>query len=125
MTTLTRPRAERSGTLSPRGVPWAGEGRSGFLPGFSDRGGPGRHHVGDAVIEPVLAAHDQVRAGEERGPYRVLDQGRAAAGAEPVANRPSEAAVDRDAVVAAHIDARVMSRLLGGHREIDHEARHL
>src|SRR5438132_6446120 len=125
MTTLTRPRAERSGTLSPRGVPWAGEGRSGFLPGFSDRGGPGRHHVGDAVIEPVLAAHDQVRAGEVRRPHRVLDQGRAAAGAEPLANPRGETAVDRDAVIAADVDARVVRRLFRGHREIDHKARHL
>ena len=73
----------------------AERGSLGFLAGFGDRGGPGRHHVGDAVIEPVLAAHDQVRTGEALRPYRVLDQTRAAAGAEPLANRLSEAAVDR------------------------------
>ena len=58
----------------------------GFLAGLGDRGGPRRHHVGDAVIEAVLAAHDEVRAGEALRPHRVLDQGRAAASPEPVAN---------------------------------------
>src|SRR4030088_3629357 len=66
--------------------PTAGEGPLRFRAGFGDGGGPRRHHVADAVIEAVLAAHDQVRAGEALRPDRVLDEGGAAAGAESVAN---------------------------------------
>src|SRR5262249_22867711 len=99
--------------------------RSDFLAGLGHRGRPRRHDIGDAIIEPVFAAHDEVRAGEALRPHRMLDELRAAPRAEPVANRLGEAAVDRDAALAADIDARLMRRFFRAHREIDDEARHL
>src|SRR6266849_10438326 len=96
-----------------------------LLAGLGDCGGPWRHHIADAVIEPVLTAHDEVGAGEALRPHGVLDQGGATAGGEPIANRLGEAAVDRDAGLAADVAPRLVRRLLGGHREIDDAAGHL
>src|SRR5205823_5656187 len=77
----------------------------GFLSRFGDRGGPRRHHIADAVIEPVLAAHHEVRAGEALRPHRVLDELGAAPRAEPLADCIRETAIDRDPGVAADVDA--------------------
>jgi len=96
-----------------------------FLARFGDCGGPRRHDIADAVIEPVLTPHDEVRASKALRPDRVLDKLCAAPGAEPLSDRFGEAAVDRDAGLAADIDARMMRRLFRGHRKIDDEARHL
>ena len=72
--------------LAPRRInaPAGSDGRGGLrgssrarlrlFPRLGDRRRPRRHHVGDAVIEPVLAAQHEVRAGELRRPDRVLDE---------------------------------------------------
>src|SRR3982074_3478655 len=85
----------------------------GLLARLGDCGRPGRHDVADAVIEAVLAAQHEGGAGKARGPARVLDQRGAGPPREALADRLGEAAVDRDAALAADIDARMVRGFLG------------